>query len=138
MQLAALCWMHAVIGWGFFILQSWIPMYLQSLGVGSLGNAGLLASLPWLAAAGVGAVAGSFADKMIQTGRPRLYVRRLMHGVSSLGCAAALAPLASSAAPSPVVATLCLVGATACYAFSFGGFHAYVQVGCKPGWPAGC
>ncbi|GLI69460.1 hypothetical protein VaNZ11_014076, partial [Volvox africanus] len=30
-QVAALCWCHGVIGWGFFVLQAWTPMYLQSL-----------------------------------------------------------------------------------------------------------
>ena len=36
------------IGWGFFILQSWIPPYLDSLGLSDLAGVGALAALPWL------------------------------------------------------------------------------------------
>jgi len=32
----------------FFILQSWIPTFLASLGLASLSSIGLLSSLPWL------------------------------------------------------------------------------------------
>ncbi|GFR46272.1 hypothetical protein Agub_g7826, partial [Astrephomene gubernaculifera] len=39
LQVAALCWCHAVIGWGFFVLQAWVPMYLQTLGVADLAQA---------------------------------------------------------------------------------------------------
>ncbi|KAF5832833.1 major facilitator superfamily domain-containing protein [Dunaliella salina] len=28
-QILVLCWAHAVMGWGFFIFQSWIPLYLR-------------------------------------------------------------------------------------------------------------
>ena len=68
-----------------------------------------------------------------------MQVRRLMHTVSTLGCAAAMLPLAAGAGLGcagggcegglpPLVATACLVAAVGCYGFSFGGFHAYVQV----------
>ncbi|KAG2485869.1 hypothetical protein HYH03_015452 [Edaphochlamys debaryana] len=134
-QVAALCWCHGVIGWGFFVLQAWIPLYLQSLGVADLASAGLLASLPWLAAALTATLAGGLADRLVRGGAwGRLAVRRAMHGVSTLGCAAAVLPLAAGvgggvgpAALSPAVATLCLVAAVGCYGASFGGFHAYVQ-----------
>jgi hypothetical protein len=93
--------------------------------------AGLLASLPWLAAAFTATAAGGLADRLVRSGRTtRLVVRRGMHAVSTLGCAVAVLPLA--AAPGgylpPALATLCLVAAVGCYGFSFGGFHAYVQV----------
>eukprot|EP00798_Chlamydomonas_sp_ICE-L_P009833 gene9833-7717_t len=63
LHLSILCWSHAVIGWGFFIMQSWLPMYMQSLGVASLAGAGALSCLPWLAAAFVGAWSGQAADR---------------------------------------------------------------------------
>ncbi|KAG2449157.1 hypothetical protein HYH02_005904 [Chlamydomonas schloesseri] len=147
-QVAALCLCHGVIGWGFFVLQSWLPMYMQSLGVRDLASAGLLSSLPWLAAAFTATLAGGMADRMVRAagGEPgrRLEVRRVMHTVSTLGCAAAMLPLAAGAglggctggvgggcagggALPPLVATACLVAAVGCYGFSFGGFHAYVQ-----------
>lgn len=128
LQVAALCWSHAVIGWGFFIMQSWIPLYLASLRPGgSLGGTGLLSSLPWLAAALVGACVGGVSDGLLRRGTPRLRVRRAMHAVSTMGCAAAVLPLALTARPHPAVATSCLVLSLSCYAFSFGGFHAYLQ-----------
>ena len=47
-HILALCWVHSVIGWGFFILQSWIPTYLNHLGMTDLKTVGLLSALPWL------------------------------------------------------------------------------------------
>jgi ACS family sodium-dependent inorganic phosphate cotransporter len=32
-QLAALAWCHVCVNWGFFILQSWLPVYLSKAGV---------------------------------------------------------------------------------------------------------
>lgn len=48
MQVVALCWVHSVIGFGFFILQSWIPTYLSHLGVTDLKTVGALSALPWV------------------------------------------------------------------------------------------
>ena len=47
MQIALLCWTHGVIGWGFFIFGTWIPTYLDYLGVTDLRTAGYLSALPW-------------------------------------------------------------------------------------------
>ena len=47
-HIVALCWVHSVIGWGFFILQSWIPTYLNSLGMTDIRAVGLLSALPWV------------------------------------------------------------------------------------------
>ena len=47
MQIALLCWTHGVIGWGFFIFGTWIPTYLDYLGVTNLKTAGYLSALPW-------------------------------------------------------------------------------------------
>uniref|UniRef100_A0A7S3VSY5 Major facilitator superfamily (MFS) profile domain-containing protein n=1 Tax=Dunaliella tertiolecta TaxID=3047 RepID=A0A7S3VSY5_DUNTE len=126
-QVLVLCWAHAVMGWGFFIFQSWIPLYLASLGVASSTSTGLLAGMPWLAAGLVGAVAGNLADGFIRRGSPRLTVRRGAHAISTLGCAACAIPLAAGWATTPAAATAWLVLFQSCYAFSFGGFHAYVQ-----------
>ena len=43
----------------------------------------------------------------------RLSVRRFMHALSSLGCGAALLPLAVNPSPSPLLATACLTGTRA-------------------------
>ncbi len=43
--------------------QNWIPVYLASLGEQQLSATGALSALPWLAAATVGMVSGSVADR---------------------------------------------------------------------------
>lgn len=47
-QVVALCWVHSVIGFGFFILQSWVPTYLSHLGMTDLKTVGALSALPWV------------------------------------------------------------------------------------------
>lgn len=47
-HIVALCWVHSVIGFGFFVLQSWIPAYLTHLGVTDLTQVGLLSGIPWV------------------------------------------------------------------------------------------
>ena len=32
-QILALCYSHGVIGWGFFLLNQWLPLYMTSLGI---------------------------------------------------------------------------------------------------------
>lgn len=59
-----------------------------------------------------------------------VFVRRLFHTLTTLGFAAAVAPLALISSPSVPLATACLTLASALYACSFGGFHAYLQVSC--------
>ena len=61
-QVLVLCAAHAVMGWGFFLMQNWLPMYVSSLGTQALAETGKASSMPWLAAALVGMVAGSMAD----------------------------------------------------------------------------
>eukprot|EP00967_Tisochrysis_lutea_P000527 scaffold639_cov18-Tisochrysis_lutea.AAC.1 len=85
--------------------------------------------------------------RFIRRGSPRLTVRRGAHAISTLGCAACAIPLAAGGAhaistlgcaaraiplaagwaTTPAAATAWLVLFQSCYAFSFGGFHAYVQ-----------
>lgn len=52
-HLAMLCVTHSVISWGFFILQSWIPMFIHSLGMQDLEAVGVLSALPWLVSLGL-------------------------------------------------------------------------------------
>ncbi|MEW5299788.1 MAG: hypothetical protein WDW36_002766 [Sanguina aurantia] len=127
-QFVVLCWAHACIGWSFFVMSAYLPQYLTFLGIGSLASTGFLTGLPFLAAAAVGAVAGGFADKMLAANTPRLQVRRMMHAVATLGYALVLAPLlVPGFTPTPALATGCLIAGFSANAFSFGGFHAYVQ-----------
>lgn len=61
-QLLLLLYAHAIIGCGFFLFQSFLPMYVASLGSQGLRVTGQLSSMPWLAAAVAGMMAGAAAD----------------------------------------------------------------------------
>ncbi|DBA75546.1 TPA: hypothetical protein ACH3X2_009106 [Trebouxia sp. C0005] len=128
-HILALCWVHSVIGWGFFILQSWIPTYLNHLGMTDLKTVGLLSALPWLgtaiAAVLAGRVAGHLRD---QKGWTALRVRTFCQDIATLGPAVSLVPLIiSSQGSSVATAVLCLTGTLSLQAFCYAGFHAYVQ-----------
>lgn len=47
-QVAVLIWTHSVIGWGFTLLQNWIPTILAALGMTDLGSVGIVSALPWV------------------------------------------------------------------------------------------
>ena len=89
MQLGVLCYSHAVMGYCFFILQNWIPTFLASFGGSGQGIAvtGGLSSIPWIAAAVVGPLAGQAANNLIKSGTMgQLAVRRLMQVNGGGGC----------------------------------------------------
>ena len=48
LQVAVLVWTHSVIGWGFTLLQNWIPTILVALGMTDLGSVGFVSALPWV------------------------------------------------------------------------------------------
>lgn len=133
-QILLLCWTHGVIGFGFFVLQAWVPIFLYSLG-GShsatldLATLGILSALPWMFTAAIAALAGNAADWLQSSAQwSPLRVRRCMQSVASIGGALSFAPLAltSSATLSPLSATVALCMAVAAQGFYYGGFHAYV------------
>eukprot|EP00775_Hariotina_reticulata_P008736 gene8736-8916_t len=126
-QLLLLLYAHAIIGFGFFLFQSFLPMYIASLGSQGLRVTGQLSSMPWLAAAVAGMMAGAAADGLIKKGLPTLFVRQLFQTLSFLGCALSVLPLAISADPGLMPAVLCLTANLVFYSLSYGGFHAYLQ-----------
>lgn len=115
------------MGYGFFILQNWIPMYLASVSGHDLAVVGGLSSIPWLAAALVGPMVGRMSDHMIGVGGKTLTVRRIMQNICFLGCAVSVIPLAVAAQPDVVLAVCCLTASLAFYSFSHSGFHSYLQ-----------
>ncbi|KAK9865285.1 hypothetical protein WJX84_009778 [Apatococcus fuscideae] len=128
-QILLLCWTHGVIGWGFFIFGTWIPTYLDYLGVTNLKTAGFLSALPWAATATAAVLAGLLADKL-QTGLgwSTVRVRRVMQSAATLGPALALVPVALGKDQVSVpLAVACLTGTLALQAFCYAGFHAYLQ-----------
>ena len=126
-QVAALFWVHCVIGWGFFLLLNYIPTYLVTqfpATSGSLSAVGLASSLPWLVSSLVGLVAGGVADALLARGMPMLRVRTLMHAIATMGPALAISILPLVPSQTMAVALLCLV--TGCQAFNYAAFHAMV------------
>ena len=126
-QVAALFWVHCVIGWGFFLLLNYIPTYLVTqfpATSGSLAAVGLASSLPWLVSSLVGLVAGGAADTLLARGMPVLRVRTLMHAVATMGPALAISVLPLVPSQTLAVGLLCLV--TGCQAFNYAAFHAMV------------
>ena len=126
-QLAALVWVHSVIGWGFFVMLSWIPTYLvQSLSFTDLRMVGVVSALPWLVCAVVGVMAGALADWLgTARGWDAFRVRSAMNRVATLGPAASL--LLLPFATGPITAVLCLCAAMGAQSFNYAGFHNLVQ-----------
>jgi len=125
-----LCWTHGVIGFGFFVLQSWVPTFLYSLGTTDLTALGLLSAAPWLFTAVVATGAGAVADWLqIKAKWTAVQVRHAMQTAASVGACLALAPLALIPATelSPTIATAALSIAVASQGFNYGGYHAYIQ-----------
>lgn len=128
-DLMLLCWTHAVIGFGFFVLQSWIPTFLHSLGVSNLRTLGVLSAMPWLLTAAVAAVSGKLS-RYLETnkGWNSLSVRRLFQIISSMGGAQCLLLLVfQSQNISPLIATASISIAVAFQGLCYPGFHSYVQ-----------
>ena len=128
-DLSLLCWTHAVIGFGFFVLQAWIPTFLHGLGITNLKSLGVISSLPWLLTAVVSAFSGRIS-MYLQSNRKwsSLRVRRLMQTLSSVGIASCLIPLTlHQHVISPFVAISAISMAVAFQGLCYPGFHSYVQ-----------
>lgn len=129
-HLVLLCWTHAVIGFGFFVLQSWIPTFLHGLGITNLKSLGLISALPWLLTAFVSVFSGRIS-MYLESERDWsfLRVRRLMQTLSSIGIASCLLPLAAlnQHAISPLLAIFTISMAVAFQGLCYPGFHSYVQ-----------
>ena len=88
------CWTHFVIGFGFFTLQQWMPLFLNGY-VQDLKVLGLISSLPWMGTALVSAGSGKLSLYLARKKRwSALRIRKFMQTTSSLGIAACLLPLA--------------------------------------------
>jgi len=125
-QVAALMWVHSCIGFGFFVLQGWLPtFFIKELGV-STDMVGVLSAVPWIATAVVGYNAGRFADWLLTVkgwASPR--VRTLMMMIATAGPAVSL--LLLTATKSPPLAIFCLTLVLGTQSFNYAGFHTYVQ-----------
>ncbi|KAK9843624.1 hypothetical protein WJX84_006573 [Apatococcus fuscideae] len=114
---------------GLLHLCTWIPTYLDYLGVTNLKTAGLLSALPWAATATAAVLAGLVADKLeTGLGWTTVRVRRVMQSTATLGPALVLLPLIlGKDHVSVTLAVACLTSTLALQAFCYAGFHAYLQ-----------
>src|SRR4051812_43839376 len=69
---------HFAHNWSLYVLLAWLPSYFKTTFGVSLTNAGLLSAAPWLTSFAAANVAGSVSDWMINGGRSRTTVRRIM------------------------------------------------------------
>ena len=111
---------HFCNNWGFYVLLTWLPVFVnQELGI-DLAQVGLYSILPHLVSFAMINVAGIVADSLIRRGLSVTTTRKLMQTVGFGGAAASL--LAVGAVSSAVGAIACICAATGLGAFALGGF----------------
>eukprot|EP00906_Rhabdomonas_costata_P024403 RCo035082 len=116
---------HFCGAWGWYVLISWLPRYLETLGVAT-------ADLPWYAippyvANVLGAiVSGWVADDMLLEGAPRLEVRRWMQGISLMGPAIVLLVLTIGQVECPMAVCGWMVAALFLKSFVYSGIHSNI------------
>jgi MFS family permease len=107
---------HATTWWmliGAFCLQyvfwfyiTWLPTYLQSAQHFTLGKAGLLAALPYIAGGVAVLLGGRISDQLVRRGMAPLNARRRTIAAGALLTAVALAATAASTGPTIAVVLL--------------------------------
>lgn len=142
LQILGLLWSHSVIGFGYFVLLSWVPTFLSSqVGMSSPRMLGLLSAVPFLTTAVLACFVGNIADYLIVKRKWAVSAtRRLMMVFSTLGPALGLAMLAmtpTQATFAPLYALIALTVSMGFQAFNYPGFHAYVQDVAGPSGNAG-
>ena len=111
---------HFCGNWLLYVLLAWLPSYFKTTFGVSIANAGLLSAAPWLASFVMGNVAGHLSDWMINRGRSRTFVRKLIQATSLFG--GALFLLLVQTAGSPTTGMLLMCGATGTWALCAGGY----------------
>jgi len=128
--MAQLVWAHSCIGFGFFVLQSWVPTFFVREFNASGSYLGFLSALPWIATAVCTLLAGMWADWLLNERKwSFVKVRRLMMTIATAGPAVCLVGLATCHGR-PTVSALLMTGVLGMQAFSYSGFHTYMQEVC--------
>ena len=93
-QVLAVYAAHFTHNWSWYLLLSWLPVYLSDQGA-DLAEVGVLAMLPQLLAFALANLGAALADRVLlgRCGWSLLTVRRLMGALSQLGPAAAMGAL---------------------------------------------
>ena len=127
MQIGALAWAHSVIGWGFFILQNWIPTYLGSLGLANPVAVGFLAALPWVSSSLLAFAFGALFERLEKAGMSTYRARTLAHSMASVGAAIPMLVLGLNPGMSSMNALICMGITLSMQTCNYPGFHSYVQ-----------
>lgn len=111
---------HFAHNWTLYVLLAWLPSYFKTTFSVSLTNAGLLSAAPWLTSFAMGNIGGNVADWLINSGRSKTFVRKLMQ-IGGLGGTATFLLLVQYAG-SPTAGVLLMCCATGMLALCFSGF----------------
>ncbi|RMB79772.1 MFS transporter [Streptomyces shenzhenensis] len=106
----------------FWFYITWLPSYLESAQGFSLGTAGLLASLPYIAGGVAVIIGGRFSDSLVQRGMRAMDARRRVIAGGALLTAVSLCLTAVSTGPAMAV-TMLTVGMF-CYSLSTASYWA--------------
>lgn len=116
---------HLCCTWGYFVLLSWLPTYLNERFGLDVSQSALWSTAPWVAMAICANVGGQLADMMVRRGVSTTTVRKTMQTVGFAGPALFLALL--SAATRAGSAMRCVTAALALGAFSQSGVYSNHQ-----------
>lgn len=117
---------HFCCTWGYFVLNAWLPTFLnQELGF-DLASSAFLSVLPWLAMFLTANIGGRLADGLFKGGMPMTQVRKLMQTIGFLGPAVFLGLVTVTHSPYVVVGLM--TAALALGSFSQSGVYSNHQV----------
>ena len=114
---------HFATNWGHYLLLTWLPTYLTSLGL-QLGAGGALFAMPYLVAVVMGNTGGWIADELLQRrcGWSLRTTRKAMQAIAHGVPAACFGLLCATT--SAVAATAMLTVAISAASFSHSGYNA--------------
>jgi len=113
---------HFCGNWGYYIILTWLPTYLQSLGL-SFSTASLLSTLPYVLMVFSGGLSGVIADYLVETGVNLTTVRKLMQSIATIGPAICLSALLTIPPTDTVLSIFWLSAALTLGSFSLAGLY---------------
>ena len=115
---------HTMFNYGFYVMLSWLPSYYVHLGTDLKSGGFLSISLPYIAGAIGGPLAGWICNRLIERGWRIRSVRILMNTVGSVGASLSMFIIAFAPPASTAMGTLVLSVGYFFFRFSFSGYWA--------------
>ena len=113
-----------MFNYGFYVMLSWLPLYYVSRGTDLKEGGFLSISMPYIAGAIGGPLAGWLSNRLIERGWRIRTVRILMNTIGSIGASMAMFVIAFAPPSSTALATLVLSVGYFFFRFSFSGYWA--------------